>query len=74
MGKDERALNVSGYVYRGEVKYTDQAFNKVAARDVGLAFAQRQRQQQHHSRERRKHQQCGDRGDARIGISQQLLH
>ncbi len=29
MGKDERALNVSGYVYRGEVKYTDFAFNKV---------------------------------------------
>jgi hypothetical protein len=29
MGKDERALNVSGYVYRGEVKYTDHAFNKV---------------------------------------------
>jgi hypothetical protein len=30
MGKDERALNVSGYVYRGEVKYTDYAFNKVS--------------------------------------------
>src|ERR1700679_2680839 len=30
MGKDERALNVSGYVYRGEVKYTDCAFNKVS--------------------------------------------
>jgi hypothetical protein len=29
MGKDERALNVSGYVFRGEVKYTDYAFNKV---------------------------------------------
>jgi len=30
MGKDERALSVSGYVYRGEVKYTDHAFNKVS--------------------------------------------
>jgi hypothetical protein len=30
MGKDERALNVSGYVHRGEVKYTDFAFNKVS--------------------------------------------
>jgi hypothetical protein len=29
MGKDERALSVSGYVYRGNVKYTDYAFNKV---------------------------------------------
>jgi hypothetical protein len=29
MGKDERALSVSGYVYRAEVKYTDYAFNKV---------------------------------------------
>jgi hypothetical protein len=23
MGKDERALSVSGYVYRGNVKYTE---------------------------------------------------
>jgi hypothetical protein len=30
MGKDERALSVSGYVYRGEVKCTDYAFNKVS--------------------------------------------
>jgi hypothetical protein len=29
MGKDERALNVSGYVHRGQVKYTDYAFDKV---------------------------------------------
>jgi hypothetical protein len=28
MGKDERAISVSGYVYRGEVKYTDYAFNQ----------------------------------------------
>ena len=28
MGKDERAISVSGYVYRGNVKYTDDAFNK----------------------------------------------
>jgi hypothetical protein len=28
MGKDERALSVSGYVYRGSVKYTDYAFDK----------------------------------------------
>jgi hypothetical protein len=28
MGKDERAISVSGYVHRGNVKYTDQAFNK----------------------------------------------
>jgi hypothetical protein len=26
MGKDERAISVSGYVYRGNVKYTDYAF------------------------------------------------
>ena len=30
MGKDERALSVSGYVFRGEVKYTAYAFNKVS--------------------------------------------
>jgi hypothetical protein len=29
MGKDERAINVSGYVHRENVKYTDHAFNKV---------------------------------------------
>lgn len=29
MGKDERALSVSGYVYSGKVKYTSHAFNKV---------------------------------------------
>jgi hypothetical protein len=28
LGKDERAISASGYVYRGEVKYTDHAFNK----------------------------------------------
>jgi hypothetical protein len=28
MGKDERAISVSGYVYQGQVKYTDHAFNK----------------------------------------------
>jgi hypothetical protein len=28
MGKDERAISASGYVYRGQVKYTDNAFNK----------------------------------------------
>ena len=28
MGKDERAISVSGYVYRGNVKYTDYAYNK----------------------------------------------
>ena len=28
MGKDERAISVSGYVHRGLVKYTDHAFNK----------------------------------------------
>jgi hypothetical protein len=30
MGKDERAISVSGYVHRGEVKYTQHAFNKTA--------------------------------------------
>ena len=30
MGKDERALSVSGYVHRGQVKYTETAFDKVA--------------------------------------------
>ena len=28
MGKDERAISVSGYVHRGSVKYTDRAFEK----------------------------------------------
>jgi hypothetical protein len=28
MGKDERAISVSGYVHRGLVKYTDRAFQK----------------------------------------------
>jgi hypothetical protein len=28
MGKDERAISVSGYVYRGDVKYTEHAFDK----------------------------------------------
>lgn len=28
MGKDERAFSVSGYVHRGNVKYTEHAFNK----------------------------------------------
>jgi hypothetical protein len=28
MGKDERAISVSGYVHTEKVKYTDQAFNK----------------------------------------------
>ncbi|MFT4115980.1 hypothetical protein [Bradyrhizobium sp.] len=30
MGKDERAISVSGYVHRGEVKYSDYAFNKLS--------------------------------------------
>lgn len=30
MGKDERALSVSGYVHRERVKYSDIAFNKTA--------------------------------------------
>jgi hypothetical protein len=30
MGKDERAISVSGYVYRGNVKYTDHEFDKTA--------------------------------------------
>jgi hypothetical protein len=29
MGKDERAISVSGYVHRAQVKYTDHAFNKI---------------------------------------------
>jgi hypothetical protein len=28
MGKDERAISVSGYVHRELVKYTDRAFDK----------------------------------------------
>jgi hypothetical protein len=28
VGKDERAISVSGYVHRGEVKYSEHAFNK----------------------------------------------
>lgn len=30
LGKDERALSVSGYVHRGEVKYSEHAYNKTA--------------------------------------------
>jgi hypothetical protein len=30
MGKDERAISVSGYVHRGRVKYTEHAFNKTS--------------------------------------------
>jgi len=30
MGKDERAINVSGYVHRAEVKYSDYAFAKTS--------------------------------------------
>jgi hypothetical protein len=30
MGKDERAFSVSGYVHRGNVKYTTHAFNKTS--------------------------------------------
>jgi hypothetical protein len=30
MGKDERAFSVSGYVHRGNVKYTEHAFNKTS--------------------------------------------
>lgn len=30
MGKDERAMSVSGYVYREQVKYSENAFNKVS--------------------------------------------
>jgi hypothetical protein len=29
MGKDERAISVSGYVFRGSVKYTELAYDKV---------------------------------------------
>jgi hypothetical protein len=31
LGKDERAISVSGYVHRGQVKYTEHAFNKTVA-------------------------------------------
>jgi phage terminase large subunit-like protein len=31
VGKDERAISVSGYVYRGSVKYSAHAFNKTEA-------------------------------------------
>lgn len=30
MGKDERAISVSGYVHRGQVKYSDHVFHKVS--------------------------------------------
>jgi hypothetical protein len=30
LGKDEREISVSGYVHRGEVKYTEHAFNKTS--------------------------------------------
>jgi len=31
MGKDERAISVSGYVHQGKVKYSDYAFNKIVS-------------------------------------------
>jgi hypothetical protein len=31
MGKDERAISVSGYIHQGKVKYTDHAYNKTTA-------------------------------------------
>ena len=30
LGKDERAISVSGYVHRGQVKYSEPAFNKTS--------------------------------------------
>jgi len=30
MGKDERAINASGHVHHGKVKFTDHAFNKIS--------------------------------------------
>ncbi|WP_426610579.1 hypothetical protein [Bradyrhizobium sp. McL0616] len=30
LGKDERAISVSGYVHRGQIKYSGHAFNKVS--------------------------------------------
>ncbi|MCP3391759.1 hypothetical protein NLM27_23490 [Bradyrhizobium sp. CCGB12] len=30
LGKDERAISISGYVYQGKVKYTEPAFSKTA--------------------------------------------
>jgi hypothetical protein len=33
MGKDERAISVSGYVHRGLIKYSDRAFNKQRSRN-----------------------------------------
>lgn len=30
LGKDERAMSVSGYVYRGQIKYSEYAFNKIS--------------------------------------------
>ena len=30
LGKDERAISVSGYVFRGNIKYSDHAFNKTS--------------------------------------------
>jgi hypothetical protein len=29
LAQDERAISVSGYVHRGQVKYSEHAFNKV---------------------------------------------
>jgi hypothetical protein len=38
MGKDERAISVSGYVYRGSIKYTEHAYNKTTV-CYGIAIA-----------------------------------
>jgi hypothetical protein len=38
MGKDERALSVSGYVYRGSVKYTDYASTRPQSTSVNRAI------------------------------------
>jgi len=56
MGKDERAISVSGYVHRGLVKYTDRAFEKT------VLYKQRSR---NHLLDQVESFRVGDRGSDR---------
>jgi hypothetical protein len=56
MGKDERALSVSGYVFRGQVKYTDHVYNKTS---------QYKRQTRNHLAEQIESFRMGDKNNKR---------
>jgi len=56
MGKDERAISVSGYVHRGLVKYADRAFEKTVIY---------KRHSRNHLRDQVESFRVGDRGSNR---------